>query len=64
MYKIVSELLLYGDMDKDSILMQISDIFRCMEEGSQTADVLRTRVFGQIKRLLQTATDYAFDRNL
>ena len=64
MYKIVSELLLYGDMDKDSILMQISDIFRCMEEGSQTADILRTRVFGQIKRLLQTATDYAFDRNL
>ena len=37
MYKIVSELLLYGDMDNDSILLQISDIFRCMEEGSQPA---------------------------
>ena len=44
--------------------MQISDIFRCMDEESQTPDVLRTRVFKQIKRLLQTATDYAFDKNL
>ena len=64
MYKIVSKLLLYGDMNQDSILMQISDIFRCMDEESQTPDVLRTRVFKQIKRLLQTATDYAFDKNL
>ena len=28
MYKIVSKLLMYGDMPKDSILMQLSDIFK------------------------------------
>ncbi len=64
MYKIVSKLLMYGDMDQDSILMQLSDIFRCMDEEKQSADVLTTRVFRQIKRLLETATDYAFDQNL
>ena len=64
MYKIVSKLLMYGDMDQDSILMQLSDIFRCMDEETQSADVLTTRVFRQIKRLLETATDYAFDQNL
>ena len=64
MYNIVSKLLIYGDMDEDSILMQLSDIFRCMDEGSQTKDVLRTRVFKQVKRILEVATDYAFDKNL
>ena len=44
--------------------MQLSDIFRCMDEGSQTKDVLRTRVFKQVKRILEVATDYAFDKNL
>ena len=39
MYNIVSKLLIYGDMDEESILMQLSDIFRCMDEGSQTKDV-------------------------
>lgn len=51
-------------MDKDSILMELSDIFRCMDEETQSKDILTTRVFKQIKRLLQTATDYAFDKNL
>ena len=64
MYNIVSKLLIYGDMDKDSILMELSDIFRCMDEETQSKDILTTRVFKQIKRLLQTATDYAFDKNL
>ena len=64
MYNIVSKLLIYGNMDEESILMQLSDIFRCMDEGSQTKDVLRTRVFKQVKRILEVATDYAFDKNL
>lgn len=64
MYKNVSKLLIYGDMEPDSILMQLSDIFRCMDEESQTKEVLTTRVFRQIKRILQVATDYGFDENL
>ena len=53
MYNIVSKLLIYGDMEEESILMQLSDIFRCMDDGSQTKDVLRTRVFKQVKRILE-----------
>lgn len=64
MYRIVSKLLIYGDMPKDSILMQLSDIFREMDEHKTPKEELTTRVFTQIKHLLQVSTDYAFDKNL
>jgi len=64
MYKIVSRLLIYGDMPQDTILMQLADIIRKMDDGSQAKEDLITRVFTQMKHLLQVATDYGFDRNL
>ncbi|MCI8866287.1 MAG: ATP-binding protein [Lachnospiraceae bacterium] len=64
MYKIVSRLLIYGDMPKDAILMQLADIIRKMDEKGQTKEELVTRVYTQMKHLLQVATDYGFDRNL
>ena len=64
MYKIVSRLLIYGDMPKDTILMELADIIRKMDENSQTKEELATRVFTQMKHLLQVATDYGFDKNL
>ena len=64
MYKIVSRLLIYGDMPKDTILMELADIIRKADNKSQTREELITRTFTQIKHLLQVATDYAFDKNL
>ena len=64
MYKIVSRLLIYGDMPKDNILMELADIVRKMDDKSQTKEELTTRVLTQIKHLLHVATDYGFDRNL
>lgn len=64
MYKIVSKLLMYGDMPKDNILMQLSDIFKQMDQDTQSRDELVTRIFTQVKHLLQVATDYGFDKNL
>ncbi|MGN0266421.1 MAG: ATP-binding protein [Lachnospiraceae bacterium] len=64
MYRIVSKLLIYGDMPKDSILMELSDIYKNMDQKTQSRDELVTRVFTQIKHLLQVATDYGFDKNL
>lgn len=64
MYKIVSKLLIYGDMPKDTILMELADIIRKMDDKSQTREELSTRVFTQMKHLLQVATDYGFDENL
>lgn len=64
MYKIISKLLIYGDMPSDSILMQLGDIFKQMDQGTQSKDELITRVYTQVKHLLQVATDYGFDKNL
>lgn len=64
MDKIVSELLIYGDLPEDSILMQLSDICREVKEEGYQKDTLVKRVYKQVKRLLVLATDYGFDRNL
>lgn len=64
MYKIISRLLIYGDMPKDSILMELGDITRKVDDKSQTKEELVTRTLTQIKHLLQVATDYGFDKNL
>lgn len=64
MNHIVPKLLIYGDMPADSILMELSDICRNAKEKTQSKDELTTRVLKQIKRLLEVATDYGFDKNL
>ena len=64
MYKIVSRLLIYGDMPKDTILVELADIARRMDDGSQKKEELIIRAFTQMKHLLQVATDYGFDKNL
>lgn len=64
MNHIISNLLIYGDIPEDSILMELGKI--CKElSGEQTSkDELRTRVYKQVKRLLEVATQYGFDKNL
>ncbi len=61
---ITSKLLMYGDMPKDSILMELSDICINLRDGTQSNDVLVTRIYKQIKRILVIATEYGFDKNL
>ncbi len=64
MYQIVSKLLIYGDMPKDSILMELSDICKEADRGMDSEEELVKRVYQQVKRLLVLATDYGFDKNL
>ncbi|MGL4790447.1 MAG: AAA family ATPase, partial [Anaerotignaceae bacterium] len=64
MYNIVSKLLVYGDMPKDSILMELSHIFKETYSNTQSTDELSTRILKQIKKLLQIATEYGFNENL
>ena len=64
MNHIISKLLMYGDMEEDSILMQLSGICEAIENESESIDRLRTRLFVQVKRILQVATDYGFNKNL
>ena len=64
MHNIVSKLLIYGNMPKDSILMELSDIIREYKSGDYKKDEIITRIYNQIKRILEVSTDYAFDKNL
>lgn len=64
MNRIVSNLLVYGSLPEDSILWQLADICEKLKDGTVSRDILRTRVFGEVKKLLTVATDYAFDKNL
>lgn len=64
MNQIISNLLVYGQPPKDSILWQLADICDRLKNGTESRDALRTRVFGQVRNLLAVATDYAFDKNL
>ena len=61
---IISKLLIYGDLPKDSILAQMADICRQAREHTQGKDQLAARVYHQVKQILVIATDYGFDRNL
>ncbi len=64
MNHIVSKLIIYGDLAEDSILMQLADICKNAKEHTQSKDELITRVYKQIKRILEVSTDYGFDKNL
>lgn len=66
MNHILSKLIMYGDMPKDSILMQLADICAQAEgdDALEKSNELRTRVYQQVKRILKVATDYGFNENL
>ena len=64
MDRIVAKLLIYGDMDKDTILMQLAEVCRDFHSKNYSKEDLTTRIYRQIKRILELGTAYAFDDNL
>lgn len=64
MNRLVSKLLIYGDMPKDSILMELSAICEEAESVDFHKEDLINRIYRQIKRILVVATEYGFNRNL
>ena len=64
MYKEVPGLVLYRDLGEDSILYSMADIFEAWEKKTSTKEELVTRIYQQIKRILDVATSYGFNRNL
>lgn len=64
MNQIISKLIIYGDLPKDSILMELADICEKVKSGVFNKDELITRAYKQVKRLLIVSTDYGFDKNL
>lgn len=63
MYKEVAKLIIYGNHE-DTILMKMSDIFKKFDRDEETPDKLISDIYEQIKRILEVATDYGFDKNL
>lgn len=64
MYREISKLIMYGDMDKNCILYQLGEIFRHYDEKKRSKPELIKDIYTQLKRLLIVATDYGFNHNL
>ena len=56
MYKEVAKLILYRDLGEDSILRRLAGIFEDYENGVGTKAELTTRIYEQMKALLDLAT--------
>ena len=49
MYREVSKLIMYGSMDKDSILMKMSDIFRKFDNNEESQERLIQDIYTEVK---------------
>ncbi|MBE6577866.1 MAG: ATP-binding protein [Ruminococcaceae bacterium] len=64
MYREISKLIIYTDKNKDSILCSLGDIFERFDKGTSTPEQLRSDIYAEVRRLLEVATKYGFDKNL
>lgn len=66
MYKITSRLIMYGNLDRDSILMKLSELLEKLDRGDGTAtkDELVRGIYDEVYRILDLATRFGFDENL
>ena len=66
MYRELANLIMYGKLREDPILMELSGIIRRVSEkqdDAQTESAVRD-IYSQVYRILKTATRYGFDDNL
>jgi hypothetical protein len=64
LYKEIAKLIIYGDLSEESILCQMGEIFRRFDNQDAAKEELVKDCYRQIKRLLEVATAYGFDKNL
>ena len=64
MYREISNLIIYRDSAEHEILSNLGRVFKDFDTKSATDDDLRTRIYAQVRRLLDVATKYGFDNNL
>lgn len=64
MDQLVSRLLLYGELEDESILRRLAELFQDWRGGNRPRQELIRGLYRQVKRLLDLATDYGFDENL
>ena len=64
MYKEISKFIIYRDASESNILSKLGKIFKDFECGTDSPESLRTRIYAEVRRLLEIATKYGFDNNL
>lgn len=64
MYKDLAQLVLYRDLGEDCILYKLGEIFRDKDYNNASDEELVSRIYQQIKRILDVATSYGFNKNL
>ena len=64
MYRLTSKLVIYKNIDKDSILFRLSNICQKFAAGDYEKEDLITYIYIEINRLLDISTRYGFDKNL
>lgn len=64
MYKEIAKLVIYGDLEENSILFGFGEIFRKFENKEASNAELIKSIYTQIKKLLEVSTAYGFDKNL
>ncbi len=71
MYRLISKLVIYRNLDEDSLLLQLSELIKefdlSLSNHSLTVfekENMISRIYHLIHQLLQLATDYGFNTNL
>lgn len=64
MYRETAKLILYRNLGEDSILVKLSDIFKRFDSCHYRSEELITDIYCEVKKLLDLATTYGFDKNL
>ena len=64
MYKELPKLMMYRELGEDSIIVKMAEIIRDFDNGDYDKDELISRIYTEIHKLLEIATDYGFDKNL
>jgi predicted AAA+ superfamily ATPase len=71
MYRLVSKLVIYKNLDQDSLLIKLSELIKEFDLSLSSHGLtifekedITSRIYSLINQLLQLATDYGFDTNL
>ena len=64
MYKKLAKLVMYRDEKGDSILYELAKILQEYDSGVKGKDETISLIYQEIHKLLDTATNFAFDKNL
>ena len=64
MFREISRLVIYRKLEKDNILFALADICEEFYSGNYEKEDLISRIYVEINKLLDVATQYGFDKNL